>query len=186
MASPKASLRHPSISQSHAQMGALPPWKAWLQLASPLLGRGVRGLAWVPSTGLDQGTEPGWGVGPEALRVFFNQSLWEMCPGPASMPTRLLLTPEVNTQMKPGADRQETPRGKNSQETPTVQSLPTSPRDGAELRREQLVPVRKAHRGLLQEERTRLKLSTVPSKPQVLEFDHPGTPNLRFHASVRP
>lgn len=103
-------------------------------------GRGVRGLAWVPSTGLDQGTGPGWGLGPEALRVFFSQSAWEMCLGPASMPTRLLLTPEANTQMKPGGDRQETPRGQNSQETPTVQSLPTSLRDGAELRRERVGP----------------------------------------------
>ena len=94
----------------------------------------------MPSTGLDQGTGPGWGLGPDALRVFFNQSPWETCRGPPSMPTQLLLTPEANTQKKPAGDYQETPRRQNSQETPLVQSLPTSLRDGAELRRERVGP----------------------------------------------
>lgn len=140
MTSPKAFLCHLPISQSHAQMGAFPPWKSWLWLASPLLGRCMRGLAWVPSTGLDQGTGPGWGLGPDTLKVFFNQSPWETCRGPSSMPTWLLLTPEANTQKKPAGDHQETPRRQNSQETPPVQSLPTSLRDGAELRRERVGP----------------------------------------------
>lgn len=90
--------------------------------------------------GWTKGQGPGWGLGPEALEGLLQPVPFGNMPWPTLMPTWLLLTPEANTQKKPAGDWQETPRGQNSQETTPVQSLPTSLRDGAELRRERVGP----------------------------------------------
>lgn len=89
----------------------------------------------MPSTGLDHGTGPMQGLDPGALRVFFNQSPWELSPSPPPMPTQLLLTHEADTQMKPRGYGLVLSREQNSQETPPTHSPPSSLRDGAELRR---------------------------------------------------